>query len=192
MPLSKPTRLAPFLILAAAMLATRQYHFDILPDASWAVFFLGGFYLTSYHAFAAFMVGAVIIDYVATQHLGVSSYCLSPAYVFLLPSYAALWLGGRWAGQHWAGVELRSLVWLIASLLVSVSVCFLVSNGSVYWLSGRASAPTLAGWAANFRTWYPYFLGAPCIYVGLAVLGHAISVRWAHRAPSSSARVQQH
>jgi hypothetical protein len=185
-------RLAAFLILATVMLATRQYHFGILPDASWAVFFLGGFYLTSYRAFAAFMVGAAAIDYIATQHLGVSSYCLSPAYVFLLPAYAALWFGGRWAGRDRDIEHARALVLLGVSLFVSVSVCFLLSNWSFYWLSGRVPAPSLAGWMANFRAWYPYFLSVPCAYVGLAALAHVIGVRWAHRAHQPAARLQRH
>src|ERR1035437_6390783 len=94
-------RSAGFLIMAVVMLATRLCHFEFPPDASWAIFFLAGFYLYSYRAFAVLMVEAVAIDYLATQHMGISSYCLSPAYVLLLPSYAALRLGGRWAGRHW-------------------------------------------------------------------------------------------
>src|SRR5580692_3342727 len=89
------------LLLAGAMLATRLHHFEHLPDASWAIFFLSGFHLFGARAFALLMVEAVIIDYVATQHLGVSSYCLSIAYLFVLPAYAALWLGGRVAARHW-------------------------------------------------------------------------------------------
>ena len=175
----EPTRLAASLILAAAMLATRQFHFGSLPDASWAVFFLGGFYLNRYAVFAVFMTGAVGIDYIATAHLGISSYCLSPAYVFLLPSYGALWLGGRWARQHWQGAQFGGLVRLGASLLLSASACFLISNASFYWLSGRVATPSLTGWLANFLAWYPSFLAVPCVYVAVAMLADAISVHWA-------------
>ncbi len=166
-----------FLMLVAVMLATRLHHFDVLPDASWAVLFLGGFYLRSPRAFAALMVEAVTIDYIATRHLGVSSYCLSSAYVMLLPSYAALWFGGAWARHHWNGFLPIGIMEFSATLLTSVSLCFLSSNGSFYWLSGRVPSPSLAGWLINFRCWYPHFLIVPCTYVGLAALVH-VSVRW--------------
>ena len=38
-------RLGIFLMLALVMAATRLHHFDALPDASWGVFFLAGFWL---------------------------------------------------------------------------------------------------------------------------------------------------
>lgn len=38
-------RVGLFLVLALVMAATRINHFGALPDASWAVFFLAGFYL---------------------------------------------------------------------------------------------------------------------------------------------------
>jgi hypothetical protein len=190
-PAFTPRRLAAFLVLAAMLLVTREYHFEILPDASSAIFFLGGFYLNSYRPFAALAAGGAIIDYNATQNLGVSSYCLSPAYVFLLPSYAALWVGGRWAGRHRGGELLHGFVRLGAGLVTAVSVCFLISNASFYWLSGRAHAPSLGGWLANFFDWYPHFLSVPCAYVGVTALAHAVSVRWATSAPPRSERAQK-
>src|SRR5580692_11207051 len=129
------------LLLAGAMLATRLHHFEYLPDASWAIFFLSGFHLFGARAFALLMVEAVLIDYVATQHLGVSPYCLSIAYPFVLPAYATLWLGGRLAGRHWYGELPNRIGWLVVCLLASVSLCFLLTNGSFYWLSGRTANP---------------------------------------------------
>jgi hypothetical protein len=169
-----------FCILATAMLVTRLHHVGSVPDASWAVLFLGGFYLRGPGAFAALMLEAAAIDYIATQHLGVSSYCLSPAYAMLLPSYAALWLGGAWAHRHWKGPRALSVVEFSMSLLISVSFCFLLSNGSFYWLSGRASSPNFAGWLVSFRQWYPHFLLIPCAYVGVTAMIH-MSARWLRR-----------
>ena len=45
MTLSNPQRVGLFAILAIVMAATRVNHFAALPDASWVVFFLAGFYL---------------------------------------------------------------------------------------------------------------------------------------------------
>jgi len=165
------------LILAGTMLATRLHHFQYLPDASWAIFFLSGFYLFGARAFALLVTEAVIIDYVATEHLGVSSYCLSIDYPFVLPAYATLWLGGHWAARHWYDELPHRLGWLVVCLLVSVSVCFLLTNGSFYWLGGRAANPTDAGWAARFQRWYPYFLAVPCVYVAIAVMAQWLGTR---------------
>ena len=167
---TKNERTVGLMTLAGAMLATRLHHFEYLPDASWAIFFLSGFYLFGARAFAVLMLEAVLIDYVATAHLGVSSYCLSIAYPFVLPAYATLWFGGRLAAQHRYDEIPRRIGWLGVCLLVSVSACFLLTNGSFYWLSGRAASPDIAGWMTGFRRWYPYFLAVPCIYVAIAVV----------------------
>lgn len=170
-------RTAILLTLVVGMLATRLYHFGAVPDASWALFYLGGFYLRSYRSFAVMIAGAVVMDYIATQHLGVSSYCLSPAYGFVLPAYAALWCGGMWFRNHCRGLQPRNLAPLAASLLTAISACFFISNASFYWLSGRVAAPNLIGWLTNAREWYPYFLRVPCAYVGVAVAVHVVALR---------------
>jgi hypothetical protein len=174
---SKNGQTVGLLILAGSMLATRLHHFEYLPDASWAIFFLSGFYLFGARAFGLLMVEAVIIDYVATQRLGVSSYCLSIAYPLVLPAYATLWIGGRWAARHWDDELPHRIGWLAVYLLASVSVCFLLTNGSFYWLSGRAASLNVAGWAAGFQRWYLYFLSVPCVYVTIAVVAQWLGVR---------------
>lgn len=169
------------LLLGALMLATRQNHFGLLTDASWAVFFLGGFYVGGVTAFAAFLAEAGLIDYVATRHLGISSYCLSPAYAFLLPSYATLWLGGLGAARLWRrATPLRSLTALAAMVWLSSSLCFLISNGSFYWLSGRVR-PNWDGWVANLADWYVPFLLVPVVYVGTAGIVQTLTERWRGR-----------
>lgn len=175
-------RLPTALLLAALMLATRQFHFGPLPDASWAVFFLGGLYLGGGREFAAFLAGAFAIDYVATQHLGVSSYCLSPAYVFLPLSYAALWLGGAWSARGWNAGAVQRWVIIAASFVLSISACFVISNGTFYWIGGRVNGPSLAGWYTNLRDWYGYFLAVPSAYATAAVLLRVLVERYVRGA----------
>jgi hypothetical protein len=165
-------------LLGALMVLTRQCDFAGVADASWAVFFLGGLYIGSSRIFALYMLLAVLVDYVVTQHLGVSSYCLSAAYPFLLPAYATLWWGGRWLARRWNPARpLGTLTLTAATLAVAVSVCFVISNGSFYWLAEQA--PTLAGWRENFSDWYGYFLAVPFAYVGavLALSAAALTIR---------------
>jgi len=106
---NSPTKtIAIFAALAALMAATRFNHFGSavsLPDASYAVFFLGGLYLTrsasmSVAAFIALILEAGWIDYYATSVQGVADWCMSPAYWFLIPTYASLWLVGRWVASR--------------------------------------------------------------------------------------------
>lgn len=165
-------------LLGALMVFTRQCDFAGVADASWAVFFLGGLYIGSSRVFALFMLLAVLVDYVATQHLGVSSYCLSPAYVFLLPAYATLWWGGRWLARRWNPAQpLRTLALTAASLAIAVSACFVISNASFYWLAARSAPPTLAGWRENFADWYGYFLAVPFAYVSAVLAIRAITLK---------------
>ena len=174
-------RLDRFGILALVMVATRLGHIGShlsLPDASWAVFFLAGFYLTRQWlwAFPLLMAEAAAIDFAAIGFFGVSNYCVTRAYWFLVPAYAALWCGGRWFRQRYT-FGAGSLVPLLASLFVSVSVCYLITNGSFYWLSGRLAHPDFAGWVGNFRLWYLPFLRVPFIYVGVAAVLHVLAVQ---------------
>ena len=146
-----------------------------LQDASWAVFFLAGFYLKEHWrwAFPALMATAVGIDWIAIQHLGVSNYCVTVAYWFLLPAYGTLWLGGS-SLRHKATMDLRSLARVVATLIVAVSACFLISDASFYWLGGRVIERRLTGWAGNFTTWYWPMVRIPIAYVAIATLLHVL------------------
>ncbi|CUS39036.1 hypothetical protein [Candidatus Nitrospira nitrificans] len=80
--------------LATLMAATRGRHFGALeyvPTASWAVFFLAGIYLCSRWIYTAFLAEAALLDFAAITWGGVGSFCVSPAYGFLLPAYGMLW-----------------------------------------------------------------------------------------------------
>ena len=179
--LSNVSRAGIFVILALVMLATRINHFGALPDASWAVFFIAGFYLRSSWrwVFPLLIALAVAIDYVVITHQGISfwsHYCVSPAYLFLLPSYAAPWLGGAWLNRHYSGLHARELGLLVASAAVAASVCFLISNGSFYWISANVPVRSIAGWMENLGDWYLPYLRTTLMYVGIAAALHVATV----------------
>jgi len=108
-------------VLLLMMSATRGQHFSTfqhLPGASWAVFFLAGFYLRSVWSLPGFLALTWLLDYASFTWGGSSGFCLTRAYVFLLPAYGALWLSGRWyAGQY--RFEWRSLMPLMLAVLVA-------------------------------------------------------------------------
>lgn len=184
-------RVGIFLGLALAMAVTRihisLFHHDVW-DASWAVFFLGGFWLMGQArwAFPLLMAEAVLVDYVVVSGSGVpfwSHYCVSPAYWFLLPAYGALWLGGRWLASRWNGLRPGALGLAALALVASVSVSYLVSNGSFYWLSTNVPLPRSFGaWLANLGDWYLPFLETTAVYVGIGGLLHALAVQLSRMA----------
>lgn len=174
-------RLAGFCALAALMIVTRSGHLGTAwtpPDASWAVLYLAGFYFGREWRWAlpALLGIAITVDFVVIRDFGVSSYCVTVAYVFTLPAYALLWLGGAWMRRAYR-YEPADLARAAVSLALASSLCFFVTNATFYWLGGRIAEPSLAGWAANIAQWYPGFLGVAFTYVGIAVALHAVLAR---------------
>src|SRR5688572_10771459 len=163
MSLSLRQRVGIAALLALVMLATRINHFTPVPDASWALFFAGGFYLRGIGrwAFPALMALAVAVDAWVITAGGQNffdHYCMSVAYWCLVPSYAAMWFGGLVLARNYRGLQWRAAAWLAATLLVSVSACYLMSNGSFYWLSDTVTNPTFAGWTTNLGHWFKPYL----------------------------------
>ena len=180
---SNTQRTVIFTLLAALMVATRLNlpssitHWGPVPDASWAVFFIGGFYLSRWTkwAFPMLMALAVLVDYVVISGQGMNfwaHYCMSAAYWFLVPAYFSLWLGGLLLRKSYQQANGKALAVLVASLFGSVVVCHLLSQGSFYWLSDSVAEPTFAGWAKNYADWFLPYLRTTAIYVGLAVIVH--------------------
>lgn len=173
-----PIRFTIFAVLLALMAATRFSHAGsagVLPDATWAVFFLGGFYLAHdwRWSLATLSTAAVGVDYLAIRYYGISNYCVTLAYWFIVPAYSLLWLGGAWLRRHYRRVPL-DLVRLPASFLVSATLCLLVNHSAFYWLGDRIAKPTLGEWWSVFTDWYAYFLAVPGVYVALAALVHVV------------------
>jgi hypothetical protein len=162
--------------LAVLMAATRSHHFATtlhLPDASWAVFFLAGFYLSPLWAFPALLALAGLSDYLAISWAGVSDFCVSPAYGFLLPAYSTLWLAGRWyARRH--RFALSTLVPLAGSLFLGAAACELISSGSFYFFSGRFAEPSLVEFAARLANYFLPSLESVAFWVGMAMVLHIL------------------
>ena len=171
-------RIGIFLALALVMAATRLHHFDPLPDASWAVFFLGGFWLrgATRWAFPLLLALAVLVDYIVITSSGLSffqHYCVSPAYWTIAPGYLALWMGGQWLAQRRPALDLRTLGLAVGALLVSEFVCYLLTNGSFYWMSANVPQPRSFGaWMENFGDWYLIFLKTTAMYVAVGAVLH--------------------
>jgi len=209
-----PWRSGILAVLALLMIATRSAllrdHLFPLPDASWAVFFVAGFYFSTGSrerlyglfssgfaaaSFVLLMVLAVLIDYVVISAQGIGfwqHYCVSPAYWFLLPSYAALWVGGAFLRAHYRGLHAREFGLLVASALVAASVCFVISNGSFYWISDSVPMRSFAGWMENLGDWYRPFVQTTLAYVAAAAVVHGLAVQFLRFMPMHETGRKQH
>ena len=162
------------LLLALLMVATRFHHFGSathLPDASLAVFFLGGFYLRRSALFGLYLAEAALIDFLAITLGGVSDWCVTPAYAFLIPTYASLWLGGVWyASRH--RMEWRTLAPFFGAVLLGVLVAFLIANASFYLLSGYFPEMSWTEYAFRVVAYFPPYASAAVAYIALAAVLH--------------------
>ncbi|NKF21010.1 hypothetical protein [Solimonas marina] len=169
---TKPyTQIAIFVLLALLMLSTRYAHFAQLPDASWAVFFAGGFYFRGrggLAVFAALMLEAVAIDAAVIHYLGVSNFCVTAAYPFLVPTHGALWLAGAWTRRHYRWDASSALQFALAAV-IAVHLAYAISNASFYWLGGRYAQPNVGEYLQRFVRYYPHFMEVTLGY--LAILG---------------------
>ena len=165
------------LILAIA--ATRFHHFGSavsLPDASYAVFFLCGLYLARFArasivVFVALLVEAGFVDYYATSVQGVSDFCVTPAYWFLVPTYGSLWFAGRWfaSAKEDRNMEGKHLIGLALTAGVASSFAFLLSSGSFYIFSGHFNDMTAIEYASSVAQYYGWYVSVTVLYVACAV-----------------------
>ncbi len=168
-----------FSVLALLMGITRGLQTQ-LPDASWAVFLLGGFYLRTWWPFALLFLEAVLVDWSVVRLAGVSDYCFTPAYIALLPSQAVLWLGGTWyAGRH--RLALGTLLSLATIFTLSVGLAFLVSNAGFYFFSGYFADMTAAQYANQVLNYLPGYLVVTASWLAVAAGAHIAVARLGRR-----------
>ena len=170
--------------LIALMVLTRFHHFgDVLylPDASLAVFFFAGFYRKK--AFFGFLLAlAALIDFVAIEN-GSSSWCVSPTYVFLIPTYAVMWLAGRYCSTFKA-MKIAELAKSAGLLMLATSAAFAISNGSFYLFSGRYADLSWGQYFSQVAQYYLPYVSSALLY---AVLGYAI-IKLAKSLPALTTR----
>ncbi len=166
------------LTLMAFMALTRIDHFGsalTLPDASLAVFFLAGISTYGIKFFGLLLLEAGLIDYIAINHFGISDFCITPAYGFLILTYFMMWLAGDYL-KPFLRLNFANTLYAVGLIVIATSVAFLVSNGSFYVFSdyfGELSWDKFFRQAADY---YPAYGSSTLIYIflslGLAKLWH--------------------
>jgi len=157
--------------LVLVILVTRVEHFGTAftpPDATLAALFLAGMWIRRVWVFPVLLATAAIADQLAFRQ-SVSSWCVTAAYAFLIPTYACLWGAGRASrGIHWS--RPTELACGTGNLLSSLAAAFVISNASFFLLSGYF--PGMSGveyWRAVAHYFVPY-ASWPSVYVGAALL----------------------
>jgi hypothetical protein len=185
--------------LAVLMAATRFNHFGSaisLPDASLAVFFLGGVYLArsarvSMVAFIALILEAGLIDYYATSVQGTSNWCMTPAYWFLIPTYGSLWLVGRWfAPRHTMKghtMKGKGLIGFVVAAWAANSFAFVFSNAAFYLFSEHFADMSIVEYTSRVAQYYVSYVSVALLYIACAVAMHmAVDIIGKQRAHYTS------
>ncbi len=123
--------------IAFFMLLTRGSHVLTaisLPDASLALFLLGGLFLKRAGWFVIFFVLATVIDFGAAALDPAQGFCLTEGYWGLIPAYGAMWLGGLWLSTK--ADAFAPLRYAAVSLLTTL-IAFVISTQTYYVFSGR-------------------------------------------------------
>ena len=180
--------------LMALMAATRLYHFGdsaCLPDATLAVFFLAGFCFSQPILLLALLSAAASCDYIAIHQLGVSDWCVSPAYLFLIPTYSLLWFAGRFCDGFIntnKQLTLKNSSLSIAIAALATSMAFFISNISFYLFSGKFDDLSLINYSHAVTQYYLPYLSAALLYT---VLGFSvIKLRVLFKGVNQSAALQ--
>jgi hypothetical protein len=172
--LSKTNQIIIGVVLAGLIIATRGHHFasiNALPSASLAVFFLAGLYLRPTWMFPALLALCAGLDFSAITYGGVSNFCVTPAYAFLLPAYGVMWLAGRWFAKR-VSFSINALLPLVGSVAIAATASELFSSGGFYFFGGRYPDPTLAVFGERLMKYFPHQLENIGFWLGVALLVH--------------------
>lgn len=183
--LSTPRRYSLLLLLALAMAATRVSHFGtsvLLPDASLAVFLLGGALLGGWQCFALLFAAAFGADVLSAKTAVEAGWCLTPAYFGLIPAYAVLWLTGRKLG----GQDRPSLLRDAGLSVAAIALAFVISNATWFAFSNTAGGMGAADYALAVAKYFPPYLGGAMLYLVPLWLGWKLArMLSAHKAENT-------
>lgn len=172
--LSTAQRLGVLFALVAMIASTRMSHFgsaNLLPDASLAMFLLGGIMLGGVSGFIVLMLTTFGLDIYMAQTASEAAWCLSPAYAGLIPTYAVLWLTGMGLAQQ---QRFAHLFIALPASITAVGLAFLMSNGFFFALSGTAGAISLSEFVLAVAPYFPAYLTSAMVYLAPALIAAAL------------------
>lgn len=159
------------ILLLFFMLLTRSSHAltsVALPDASLAVFLLGGILLRRAAWFVLFFLVAATIDFGAAAWSSYFAFCLTDAYWGLIPAYGVMWLGGRWLARQ---TDVFALTRYLPVTLLTTFLAFVISTQTYYLFSGRFPNNGLHETIQHGWNYLPVSLGYPMMYFAIIWAG---------------------
>jgi hypothetical protein len=85
---------------------------------------------------------------------GVSNFCVTPAYGFLLPAYGVMWFAGRWFASQYS-FSSKALLPLVGSVSLAAVLSELFSSGGFYFFGGRFAETSLTEFGARLVKYFP-------------------------------------
>ena len=153
--------------LAIVMFLTRGSHITTLyalPDASLALFLIGGIYLRQVRFFIALFLVGLFIDFGTAALDPKLGFCLTKGYWGLIPTYAALWLCGFNLNQK---ERLQKLSVFIPIVSIAIVLAFIISTQTYYLFSERFGNPNLLKSIFHGWEYFPQYFMASFCYIGL-------------------------
>lgn len=121
----------------------------------------------------ALLIQAGFIDYIAISLGGVSDWCVTPGYWFLIPTYSALWFGGRWC-RNIPRLNQRALFAIAAALMLSTLSAFLISNAGFYLFSERFLELDWFDYSRRVAPYLAAYISSTTLYAVLAFMMHGL------------------
>ena len=153
--------------LAIVMFLTRGSHITTLyalPDASLALFLIGGIYLRQVKFFIALFLVGLFIDFGAAALDPKLGFCLIKGYWGLIPTYAVLWICGFYLTQR---ERLQKLSVFIPIVSIAIVLAFIISTQTYYLFSERFGNPNLLKSIFHGWEYFPQYFMASFCYIGL-------------------------
>jgi len=168
------------LIIVVLLIFLTLSRISIIPyleDASWAVFFLIGFYLRSYIGLPLMMIAAIAIDFAQIAiRGGHQDYYLSPSYFYIIPAYASLWFAGRFFASKYSE-NLKGLLIFFLSAIVGIIVCHLISSGGYYWMSMNFIELSFTEFITRTLEYLPLALKINLVYLSITAVMHLLVLK---------------
>ena len=153
--------------LAIVMFLTRGSHITTLyalPDASLALFLIGGIYLRQVRFFIALFLVGLFIDFGVAALDPKLGFCLTKGYWGLIPTYAVLWVCGFDLNQR---ERLQKLSVFIPIVSIAIVLAFIISTQTYYLFSERFGNPNLLKSIFHGWEYFPQYFMASFCYIGL-------------------------
>lgn len=155
------------IILSLVLILTRGSHittFYSLPDASLALFLVGGIYLKNIRFFLALFFLGLVIDFGASAFDPKLGFCLTNGYWGLIPAYGVLWVSGYFL-YHEKSIQKLSIFIPIVS--IAIILAFIISTQTYYMFSGRFGNPSFFESVLHGWEYLPQYFLSSFAYIGI-------------------------